>query len=196
MKKEPSPFRSDRYPQRVLEYTLTPADLAAFATWRAAEPGAEDARRHRYRVLGAWLAGGIAYLVVFSFSTLPLLLNLQLPLAALLEVLDIVVGLAVGWWEWRRGAVGEWLLRRRALTRARVALERTGASRKVWLDGDGLNVASGERVAHVDWTAITRVVEAGDHVYVLTGADAAHVIPRRAGAAVDDLVRELRTRTA
>jgi hypothetical protein len=178
----------------VLEYTLTPADLAAFATWRSGEAGTQDTRRARYRLLGAWLAGGLGYLAVFSFSTLPLLLSLNLPLAGLMEVLDLAVGLGIGWWAWRRGTIGNWLLSRRALTRARVALERTGASRRAWLDDTGLNVASGDRVAHLDWAAITRVVETDDHVYVLTGSDAAHVIPRHQRAAVDDLVRQLRAR--
>ncbi|MGC3994898.1 MAG: YcxB family protein [Propionicimonas sp.] len=174
----------------MLEYTLTPSDLAAFTAWRAGQPGTDHSRRRRYRMAAAWVAGTAAYLVVFAISTLPLLLNLQLPLAGLTELLDIAVGVAVGWWEWRGGRLADWLLHRRALSRAWVALERTGAARRAWLDEDGLNIASGERVVHVDWASIERVVETDDHVFVLTGPDAAHVIPRRAG--VDELVAALR----
>lgn len=180
----------------VLEYTLTPVDLAAYAAWRSAEAGETDPRRGRMRVVGAWLAGSIAYVVVFAVSALPLLVNLELVGASLLEVVDIAVGAAVGWWEWRRGRVAAWLLHRSNLTRAKVALEKSGTSRRLWLDADGLNVAAGERTAHVAWTGITRVVETDDHVFVLTGPGAAHVIPRRAGTGVPDFVVALRGRLA
>lgn len=179
----------------MLEYTLTAEDLAAFAAWQATQSGEADARNRRMRLVGAWLAGGVAYLVVFAVSTMPLLLNLQLGLAGAMEVLDVLVGLAVGVWEWRRGRVGAWLARRRDLFRARVALERTGASRRVWLDEDGLNVTAGDRSIHVDWSEVSRVVETDDHVFVYTGQNAAHVVPRRAGAAADALVATLRERT-
>ncbi|MFZ0530953.1 MAG: YcxB family protein, partial [Propionicimonas sp.] len=65
--------------------------------------------------------------------------------------------------------------------RAREALARTGADRRVWLDADGLIVAVGSREEHVAWSGITRVVETGEHVFVFTGPNAAHVIPRRVG---------------
>lgn len=178
----------------MLEFTLVPADLAAFAAWQSAEAPDADPRRRRMRIIGAWVAGTVAYLAVFAISTLPLLLALELVLAGLLEVLDIAVGLSVGWWEWRNGRLAGWLLRQRSLARARVALERSGASRRVWLDDAGLNVAAGERAAHVDWADIVRVAETGDHVFVYTSTDAAHVIPRRAGVGVDALVGELRRR--
>ncbi|MCB0910577.1 MAG: YcxB family protein [Propionibacteriaceae bacterium] len=176
----------------MLEYTLVPADLAAFAAWRSAEAGDADPRRRRMRVAGAWLAGSIAYVVVFAISALPLLVNLELLLAGLVEFVDVAVGLAVGWWEWRNGRMAAWLLRRGNLTRARVALEKSGTARRVWLDADGLNVAAGERTAQVGWTGITGVTETDAHVFVHTGAEAAHVIPRRAGSEVDILVAELR----
>ncbi len=175
----------------MLEYTLTPADLAAFAARRSAEAGDADPRRRRMRVTGAWLAGSTAYVVVFAASALPLLLNLELLLAGLVEFVDVAAGLAVGWWEWRNGRVAAWLLRRGNLTRARVALEKSGTARRIWLDEDGLNVAAGERTAHVGWAAITRLTETDDHVFVHTGPDAAHVIPRRAGTGVTELVAEL-----
>ncbi len=70
----------------MLEYTLTPADLAAFAAWRSDEAGDADPRRRRMRVAGAWLAGSTAYVVVFAVSALPLLVNLELLLAQLADV--------------------------------------------------------------------------------------------------------------
>lgn len=176
----------------MLEYTLTPADLAAFAAWRSGEAGDADPRRRRMRVAGAWLAGSAAYVVVFAASALPLLVNLELLLAGLVELVDVAVGLAAGWWEWRNGRVAAWLLRRGNLTRARVALEKSGASRRVWLGEGGLNVAAGDHTAHVAWAGIIRVTETDDHVFIHTGADAAHVIPRRAGAELTELVAALR----
>lgn len=179
----------------MIEFTLTPADLAAYAALPAKESVEEASRLRWTRLAGAWLSGGAAYVVAFSFSALPLLLGRQLALAAAAEVLDIAIGAAVGWWEWRRGRVGHWILSRRYRLKASVALEQTGASRRMWLDEAGLAVAAGERTAHVAWAAITRITETDDHVFVHTGAAGAHVIPRRAGAGVADLVAGIRAHT-
>jgi hypothetical protein len=176
----------------VLEYTLTTDDLVAYAAWRARESGADDQQGRRFRLAGAWIAGGIAYLAVFAISTLPLLLAVQLPLAGVTEVLDIAVGAAVGWWEWRRGRLGGWLLLRRYRTKARVSLETAGSTRRLGLDADGLTVAAGDRVAHVPWARITGVAETGDQLFILTGGGA-HVVPKRVGpGAVEDLASGIR----
>nr|WP_300145081.1 YcxB family protein [Propionicimonas sp.] len=176
----------------MLEYTLTVADLAAFADRQSADSPEGEARRRRTRLVGAWLAGGAVYLVVFAVSTLPLLLGRQLLLAGGTEFLDVVVGVLAGWWEWRGGVVAGWLQRRRSRLRARVALEQTGATRRLWLDEDGLNVAAGDRSTHVAWATITQLAETDEHVFVYTGPGAAHVIPRRAGFEVDALVAGIR----
>jgi hypothetical protein len=178
----------------VIAFTLTPADLAAYYALQARESGEEESRLKGTRLAGAWLAGGAAYLAAFLVSALPLLLARQLLLATLLELVDIGVGLAVGWWEWRRGRVAHALLVRRYRLKARVALERGPAQRRLWLDDDGLHVASGDRSARVAWPAITRISETDDHVFVHTG-EVAHVIPRRAGAGVAGLVEGIRSRT-
>lgn len=178
----------------MIEFTLTPADLAAYYALQARESGEEASRLHRTRLAGAWLAGGAAYLAAFLASTLPLLLGRQLLLAALLELVDIAVGVAVGWWEWRTGRVAHGLLTRRYRLKARVALEQGPAHRRLWLADDGLRIASGDRSARVAWPAITRISETDDHVFVHTG-EVAHVIPRRAGAGVADLVEGIRSRT-
>jgi hypothetical protein len=177
----------------MLEYTLTVDDLATFADRQSADTPEGEARRRRTRVLGAWLAGGAAYLLVFSISTLPLLLGRQLLLASGAEFLDVVVGVLIGWWEWQGGLVAGWLHRRRSRLRARVALEQTGSSRRLWLDESGLNVAAGDRSTHVAWAAITSVEETDEHVFVFTGPGAAHIIPRRAGFEVDELVARIRS---
>jgi hypothetical protein len=176
----------------MLEYTLTVDDLAAFADRQAADSPEGAVRRRRSRLVGAWLAGGAAYVVLFAVSTLPLLLGRQLLLAGGTEFLDVAVGVLVGWWEWRNGHVAGWLQRRRSRLRARVALEQTGAARRLWLDEDGLNVAAGDRSTHVPWSAITRVAETDEHVFVHTGPGAAHIIPKRAGFEVDALAASLR----
>lgn len=178
----------------MIEFTLTPADLAAYYALQARESGEEESRPTRTRLAGAWLAGGAAYLAAFLVSALPLLLGRQLLLAAVLEVVDIGVGLAVGWWEWRNGRVAHGLLTRRHRLKARVALEQGAADRRLWLEDDGLRIASGERSARVAWPAITRISETDDHVFVHTG-EVAHVIPRRAGAGVAGLVAGIRART-
>jgi len=178
----------------VIEYSLTPDDLVAYASWRAQAAGEEDAQVRRYRLTGAWLAGAVAYLVVFAISTLPLLLAGQLPLAGFTELLDIAVGLAVGWWEWRHGRLGAWLLLRRYRTKARVSLEKSGAARRITLDADGLTVAAGERAAHVPWAQVTGLAETADHLFILTGDTAAHVVPKRvAPDAVAALAAEIRS---
>lgn len=178
----------------MVEFTLSVDDLVAFAAWQARASGEEDRRRARLAVVGAWIAGAIAYLVVFLVLPMILLLAGQLALAAAGEVLALLVGGAAGLWEWRRGRIGEWLLRRRYRARATVALERTGAARRLWLDDDGLNITAGERSNRVRWAGITRVVETDDYVFVYTGPETAHVIPRRVGPAVADLVTGIRSR--
>lgn len=179
----------------MLEFSLTVDDLAAFAAWQAEASGEEEQRRGRLRLTGAWLVGAAVYLVAFLVSTLPLLLTSQLLPAGLAEVASVLVGAAAGWWEWSRGKVGERLLARRYRSRARMALEATGSARRLWLDDAGLNVASGDRSAHVPWSAITGVVDAPGHVFVCTGAKAAHVVPRRTDApGVARLAEDIRVR--
>ena len=78
----------------MVEYTLTPADLAAFAAWRSAVAGDDDPRRRRLRVAGAWLAGSLTYVALFAVLVLPPLLSLDLVLAAVLEVVVLAGGLA------------------------------------------------------------------------------------------------------
>ncbi len=163
----------------MLEYSLTPADLVAYASWQSQQAGPHDRRRRRFLLAGAWVAGTIAYLVVFAISTLPLLLAVQLPLAGVTEVLDIAVGFAVGWWEWRRGRLGGWLLRRRSRARAVVALEKSGSARRLSADAHGLTITAGDRVARVPWGQVTGVAETGDHLFILTGDASAHVVPKR-----------------
>ena len=172
----------------MLEYTLTTDDLAAFAAWQAAASGEERSRRPRLRATGAFLIGGGAYLAVFAVSTLPLLLARHWQPAGIAEAVAVLLGVVTGWVEWRRGRVAERLLTRRYRVPARAALARTGASRRVWLDVDGLHVAAGDRATQVPWAEITGVVESPEHLFVLTGSSAAHVIPCRVGA---DAVREL-----
>lgn len=180
----------------MVEFTLTVDDLVAFAAWQAKASGEEDPRRARMRLVGAWLVGGAAYLAMFAVATLPFLLSRLLELAGAAELVSVLVGAAVGWWEWQRGRAGEWLVARRYRTKARVALEQTGTTRRLELDDDGLTILAGRRSTHVPWSRISRVVETDDHVFVYTGPDAAHVIPRRAGGAVTDLVATLRSRLA
>lgn len=178
----------------MLEYTLTEADLAAFAAWQARESG-EDARRgRRSAVIAAWLVGVAAYLVVSAALTIPLLLGRSWFLAGGGELLALVCGLALGWAEWRSGRLAARLTSRPYRRRAREALARTGPDRRVWLDAAGLNVAVGSRSERLGWAEITRLVETDDHVFVLVGANAAHVIPRRASQEVAGLVAEIRSR--
>jgi hypothetical protein len=179
----------------VLEFSLTTDDLATFAAWQAKASGEADQRRGRLRLAGAWIVGTGAYLVAFAITTLPLLLGSQLGMAGVAEVVSVLVGGVAGWWEWRRGRVGERLLTRRYRAKARAALQSTGAARRIWPDEAGLNVAAGERTTHLPWTGITDVVETPTHVFILTGANAAHVVPRSADpAAVGQLAADVRVK--
>lgn len=180
----------------MLEYTLTEDDLVAFAAGQARESGEDAVRRRRAVVVIAWLVGVAAYLLVSALSTIPLLAGRQFVWAGAAEVTAIIVGVAVGWRQWRSGErlVDRWLSRRyRRL--ARVALEQTGAHRRVWLTADGIRVASGGREDGVDWAGVVRVTETPDHVFVHTAANSAHIIPKRAGAGVAGFVAEVRART-
>ncbi len=180
------------YPSGVLAYELTVADLAAFAAWQARQSGEHDRRGHRLAVLSAWLVGIAAYLVVSAAATIPLLLGRSWTLAAAGELLAVACGVALALAEWRSARVAEYLLARPYRRRAREALARTGAERRVWLDAEGLNVAVSNRTEHVAWARIAQLVETDDHVFVQVDTNAAHVIPHRAGPQLATVVSGIR----
>lgn len=159
---------------------MTEADLIAFAAFRTQESGEEKRATTRRAVIAASLVGVAAYLAVSAVATIPLLLARQLPTAGLTEALALGLGVIAGVWEWRRGGLAERWEDRRYRVKARQALARTGAHRRVWLDEAGINVAVGERSEHVGWSAVTRVEETAAHVFVYTGPASAHVIPKAA----------------
>jgi hypothetical protein len=164
----------------VLEFTLTQADLAAFAAHQAQESGEEAVRGKRFRLISAWLVGIAAYLVVVALSAVPLLLNQQFGWAALGEVVALGFGFALGLLDWRKGGLltGP-LLARRYRFKAREALAATGAERTLTLDESGFTVAAGKRSTRVPWSAIQRIAEAPGHYFIYTGPTEAHVLPRR-----------------
>lgn len=179
----------------MLEYVLTEADLAAFAAWQARESGEERRRVRRLRVVSAWAVGVAGYLLVSAALTIPLLLGRSFWLAGGSELLALACGLALGLAEWRSGRLTERLRSRPYLRKAREALARTGTDRRVWVDSDGLNVAVATRTEHLAWARIAQVVETDDHVFVRVEANAAHIVPRRAGREqVAALVAEIRGR--
>ena len=161
----------------MLEFTLTEADLAAFAAHRAQESGEADRNRFRYAMGAAWLVGVGVYLAVSLGLTIPLLIAGQLTLAGVTEVVALVGGFAAGLSEWRSGRTADRLVARRYRSRARQSLAATGPERRMWLDATGLNVAVGDRSEHVDWAGISRVEESTGRVFVYTGPTSAHVIP-------------------
>lgn len=169
------------YPQPVLEFTLTQADLAAFAAHQAKESGEEAARSGRLRLASAWLIGVAGYLVVVLLTAVPLLLNAQLLWAAIGELASIVFGLVLGYLDWRKGGVLTTpLLARRYRSKAREALAATGAERRLTLDDAGFTVARGTRSTKVTWADVQRIVETPDHYFIYTGPSEAHVLPRKA----------------
>ena len=179
----------------MLEFTLTQADLAAFAAHQARENGEEAARRGRLRLASAWLVGVAGYLVVVLLTTVPLLLNGQLLWAGIGELVTIAFGLTLGVLDWRKGGVLTTpLLARRYLSRARGALAATGAERRFSLDDAGFTVASGTRSTRVAWDTVRRIVETPDHYFIYTGPSEAHVIPRRSreaeAKAFAEIIRE------
>lgn len=168
----------------MLEFTLTQADLAAFAAHQAQESGEEATRAKRLRLVSAWLVGVAGYLVVVGVTAIPLLLNLQLGWAAVGEVVALAFGFVLGLLDWRKGgALTTPLLGRRYRFKAREALAATGAQRRLDLHEDGFTVASGQRSSSVSWADVQRIVETPGHYFIYTDTSAAHVLPRRVGEA-------------
>ncbi len=164
----------------MLEFTLTQADLAAFAAHQAQESGEEALRGKRFRLVSAWLVGIAGYLVVVALTAVPLLLNLQFGWAALGEVVALGFGFALGLMDWRKGGLlTAPLLARRYRFKAREALAATGAGRRLSLDDDGFTVAAGQRSTRVPWAGVQRIAETPDHYFIYTGQSEAHVVPRR-----------------
>ena len=163
----------------MLEFTLTQADLAAFAAHQAQESGEEAARSKRFRLVSAWLVGIAGYLVVVVLTAVPLLFNQQFGWAALGEVIALGFGFALGLLDWRNGGLlTAPLLARRHRFKARDALAASGAERTLKLDESGFTVAAGRRSTQVPWAAIQRIAEASGHYFIYTGPTEAHVLPR------------------
>ena len=163
----------------MLQFTLTQADLAAFAAHQARENGEEAARRGRLRLASAWLVGMAGYLVVVLVTAVPLLLNTQLLWAAVGEVVALTFGFVLGYLDWSKGGLLTTpLLGRRYRFKAREALAVTGADRRLTLDDDGFTIASGSRSTRVPWAKVQRIVEAPGHYFIYTGPNEAHVLPR------------------
>ncbi len=163
----------------MLEFTLTQADLAAFAAHQAQESGEEAARGKRFRLVSAWLVGIAGYLVVVTLTAVPLLLNLELGWAAAAEVVALAFGFVLGLLDWRKGGLlTSPLLARRYRFKAREALAATGAERRLSLDDDSFTVAAGQRSTRVPWSGIERIAETPSHYFIYTGPSEAHVLPR------------------
>ena len=163
----------------MLEFTLTHADLAAFAAHQARENGEEAARRGRLRLASAWLVGLAGYLVVVLLTAVPLLLNTQLLWAAVGEIAALTFGFVLGYLDWRKGGLLTTpLLGRRYRFKAREALAATGADRRLTLEDDGFTIASGSHSTRVPWAKVQRIVEAPGHYFIYTGPNEAHVLPR------------------
>lgn len=164
----------------MLEFTLTQADLAAFAAHQAQESGEEAVRGKRFRLVSAWLVGIAGYLVVVVLTAVPLLMNLQLGWAAAGEVVALGFGFGLGLLDWRKGGLlTAPLLARRYRFKAREALAATGAGRRLTLDDSGLTVAAGKRSTRVPWASVQRIAETPGHYFIYTGPSEAHVLPRR-----------------
>ncbi|HOC14089.1 MAG TPA: YcxB family protein [Propionicimonas sp.] len=173
----------------MLEFSLTEADLAAFAAFRAQESGEEAKRIERIRLITPWVTGTIAYLVVSLAFVIPMILGRQWALAGVGELVAIAVLAVLAVWQSRHldPVLGR-LLPRRYQAKAQQALARTGSERKLWLDSDGLSVAGAGRTNHIAWDGITRIADTDEHWFIYTGADAAHVLPKRLGAPAAELV--------
>jgi len=164
----------------VLEFTLTQADLAAFAAHQAQESGEEATRSKRFRLASAWLVGIAGYLVVVVLTAVPALLNQEFGWAAVGEVVSLGFGFALGLLDWRKGGLLTTpLLARRYRFKAREALAATGSGRRLILADDSFTVAAGSRSTRVPWEHVQRIAETSGHYFIYTGANEAHVVPRR-----------------
>ncbi|MCC6495493.1 MAG: YcxB family protein [Propionibacteriaceae bacterium] len=168
----------------MLEFTLTEADLAAFAAHQASESGEADVRSRPLRVVSAWAVGVAGYLVVAVVATIPLLLANLLLWAGLAELAALGFGVLLGYLDWRKGGLLTTpLVTRRYRLKARESLSRTGTQRRLSADADGITIATGDKQTRVTWAQVQRITETPGHYFLYTGPNGAHVIPRRVGEA-------------
>jgi hypothetical protein len=91
----------------------------------------------------------------------------------------LLVGIA-----WRFPLIDRWQVRRRAAARI-------GSECEVWLDDTGVAYRQAGLDGHIDWKAITRIVEDGRTVILMQGGIGLIAIPLRAFRSPDDAARFL-----
>lgn len=74
---------------------------------------------------------------------------------------------------WQFPVIDRWLIRRRATARI-------GAECEVWLDDTGIAYRQAGLEGHIDWKAITRIVEDDRTLFLMQGGIGLVAIPRRA----------------
>jgi hypothetical protein len=74
---------------------------------------------------------------------------------------------------WRFPVIDRWLIRRRAAARI-------GSDCEVWLDDGGVAYRQAGLEGHIDWKAVTRIVEDGHSVILMQGGIGLIAIPLRA----------------
>lgn len=178
----------------MLEFTLAPSDLVAYAAYRGGSAEGARARLTRTRLLQAGLAGVGAYLLIAVPVTIPMLLARDYPAALGTFTFALLAGAGVGVWRWRQGlAAATRRLHRRWLAEASTSLARTGAERRMWLGDSGLHVAAGSREEVVAYLEVARIDFTGAQWVIHTTAGAAHLVPELVPGGAE-FIAELRTR--
>lgn len=169
-----------------LTVQLTRDDLVALACATSGSPSPERLDRQRLTAGRGLVLGGVLAIPV-ARATLP-----ELGARALVAAAAVGgVFALLGWWGADRVFRGD--LRRQADARARHTLAGGGEFRQMWLDSSGVGWADAVVARHVDWVAV-KLVETPERYFVITPNNAADtVIPRRLGAAADQLVADIRT---
>lgn len=111
----------------------------------------------------------------YAFVAAALMIALGLGLAALgyrggliVAAFGLLVPIA-----WRFPLIDRWLIRRRAAARI-------GSECEVWLDNGGVSYRQSGLDGHIDWKAITRIVEDSRTVILMQGGIGLIAIPLRA----------------
>lgn len=161
----------------VMQFTPTVDDAIGFAIWQAEQDGTATRTRFYFWVsgfatsglLGATIVGGVAAAFGLAWRT-PALVGLAIGFLGWIVAMRAAPHLRKSWSNWRTAVS------------ARHSYQQRGAV-QLWLDTEGLNSLQDGLHTHLNWTAISRILDADEHVVLTTTTGLQQHIPKRIGAA-------------
>jgi hypothetical protein len=161
----------------VLQFTPTVDDAVEFAISQAEQDG--GAARTRFflwvsglaasALVGAAIIGAVTAALGMGWRT-PALVGLVIGFFGWIVVMQTAPHLRHTWSDWRASIPARHSYRQRGPV-------------QLWLDADGLNILQEGLHTHLKWTAITHILDAGEHVVITTCTGLQQHIPTRIGAA-------------